>query len=375
MSAAPLRLVATLRDGRVGALRADNARPLAAALLVGKTPAEAAQLAPALFSLCGVAQGVAVQAACAAARGEAFALGVDTERALAVEAAQLHLWRLLLDWPALFDLPPARDRFARMHRRLAQVNDAGAAFDIGGALLDLVANELLNGFFRTLREPRNLGEFADACRRGGGVGAVLARLIESGASDPLDAPVALLSPLPAQHFADTLPDGWPSPAFCRAPQLGDTVCETGPLARHAHNLLVARLLMHRHRIAARVFARVVELSDCASRLRHPLPADMPPLVDVAPLPGGGALACVDTARGVLLHAVRLDGERIADYAIVAPTEWNFRPGGVFEQEGAGWAAPDLASATWRLKALALALDPCVQYAVSVVAAEEDEADA
>ena len=80
--------------------------------------------------------------------------------------------------------------------------------------------------------------------------------------------------------------------------------ETGPLARHAHNLLVARLLMHRHRIAARVFARVVELSDCASRLRHPLPADMPPLVDLAPLPA--AIADTGYAKPVLLEIITAD---------------------------------------------------------------------
>jgi hypothetical protein len=41
---------------------------------------------------------------------------------------------------------------------------------------------------------------------------------------------------------------------------------------------------------------------------------------------------VETARGLLMHEIALDGERIADYFIVAPTEWNFHPQG----PTAGW---------------------------------------
>ena len=365
MNEGALHIVADWRDGRVGAVRVRNTRPLAAGLLKGKTPQEAAILAGTLFSLCGEAQRQAARAACAVARGEHIAPDVDSERALSIEAAQLHLWRLLLDWPALFDMPPVRDRFASLHRALGQIRDKAAAFEVGGQVLNLVASELLGSFFGNVREPHNLEEFVAVSERAGTVGRVLARLIKAGASDPLDAPVPLLPGLRAQDFAEALPGGWPDEAYCRAPHLAGQVYETGPLARHVSNLLVARLVVPRHRIAARLFARMVELADCASRLRHPLPDDMPALVDAAPLPGGGALARIDTARGTLLHAVRLEGERVADYAIVAPTEWNFRPGGVFEQEGAGWAAPDPAYVRWRLKVLAMALDPCVMFDVAV----------
>jgi hypothetical protein len=48
-------------------------------------------------------------------------------------------------------------------------------------------------------------------------------------------------------------------------------------------------------------------------------------------PGVGR-ALVETARGLLMHEIVLDGERIADYFIVAPTEWNFHPQGPL----AGW---------------------------------------
>lgn len=369
MTQAPLQLVAHWRDGRVESVEAKNARPMAAGLLKGKTPEDAAQMAGMLFSLCGVAQRHAVEAACRVARGDEYAVDVDTERALAIEAAQLHMWRALLDWPTLADLAPVRERFGFLHRALGQARDKAAVFEAGGQLLNLVSNELFSGFFVTMREPRNLTEFSATCDHAGTVGKVLAHLIKAGASDPLDEVVPLLPSLSASHLAASLPDGWPDESFCRAPHLAGQVYETGPLARQVSNPLVARLITNRHRIAARLFSRMVDLSDCASRLRYPMPADMPPMIDAASPEAGVGVARVETARGVLLHAVRLEGDTIADYAVVAPTEWNFRAGGVFEQEGAGWDAPDQAYARWRVRALALALDPCVNFEVSVQAGE------
>ncbi|WP_227815864.1 hypothetical protein [Nitrogeniibacter aestuarii] len=370
MTQVPLHLVAQWRDGRVESVEAINARPMAAGLLKGKSPEEAAQMAGVLFSLCGVAQRHAVLAACQAARGEAYAVDVETERALAIEAAQLHMWRALLDWPNLFGMAPVRDRFGLLHRALSQVRDKASAFEVGGHVLNLVGNELLSGFFVTMREPRNLTEFSATCSRAGTVGKILSQLIDAGASDPLEETVPLLPSLRASDLIEALPNGWPDEDFCRAPQLAGQVYETGPLARQVSNPLVARLITHRHRIAARLFARLVDLSDCASRMRYPLPTDMPPMIDAASMGDGVGLARVETARGVLLHAVRLEGDMIADYAVVAPTEWNFRPGGVFEHEGAGWDAPDPAYARWRIQALALALDPCVNFEVSVKTDEE-----
>ena len=133
--------------------------------------------------------------------------------------------------------------------------------------------------------------------------------------------------------------------------------ETGALAAHPSRPLVAMLLSQGHRIAARLFARVMELSDCASRLRHPLAADLPALVDAAPLGPGMGLARVETACGVLLHAVRLEGDTIADYAIITPDLWNFHPVGAFASEAMYWQAFDRAATLARLRWLALSLDP------------------
>ena len=357
-------------DGRgVPLARALNSRPQAARLLVGRTVDEALALVPALFSLCGRAQALTAQAAVAAARGEAApdeAARIAAERAIAAEAAQEHLWRLLLDWPALFGYEPRRGRFAELHRQLARVagNGPDSARDVGGQILDLVAAELLAGFFTVAREPSSLAEFASRARRGGSVGAALGDLLEMGTYAPPRGMATLLPCASAAEWAAALA-GVPDEDFCRAPTWQGAPAETGALARHQDSMLVRLLVQRGHPVAARLFAEVVDLSDWASRLRHPLAEDMPVVLDAAPLGEGAGLARCETTRGVLVHALRLDGDTVAEYAIVAPTEWNFHPAGAFALEGSGWQAPDLESARRHLTALVLGLNPCVPFEVKL----------
>jgi hypothetical protein len=359
-----LRLEAHGVDGRVESVAVCKPGPQAARMPLGRPVDEALQLAPAMFGPWGRAHGLAATAACAAAAapGVARAEGWAEERALAAEIAQEHLRRLMLDWPGLFGHPQRRDRFAILHRRLANLGDARAAFDLGGEILDLVAVELLGGFFRATREPCGLREFVERARRGGSIGAALADIIEMGSSTPEHESVPLLPPCSAAAWAHEF-GGLPADEFCAEPTFGGRAHETGVLARHAGSMLVGGLLAQGHRIAARLFARVIDLADCASRLRHPLATDMPPLIDAAPLGEAAGLACVETASGLLMHAVRIEEGRIAGYAVVAPTEWNFHPQGPFVREGAGWTAPSREVALLRLKALALALDPGVEYEI------------
>ena len=77
-------------------------------------------------------------------------------------------------------------------------------------------------------------------------------------------------------------------------------------------------------------------------------------------PGRGR-ALVDTARGLLMHEIALDDERIVDYFIVAPTECNFHPQGPL----AGWLTGRDAGDREELQTFAAravaALDPCVRW--------------
>ena len=77
---------------------------------------------------------------------------------------------------------------------------------------------------------------------------------------------------------------------------------------------------------------------------------------------GQAIAWCEMARGLLLHWVQLDSAgQVADYRVIAPTEWNFHPDGALANALRVLAPDDTASA-W---VLAAAYDACVECTVAI----------
>lgn len=292
------------RDGAVAAeLRV--LRPTAADAMRGRGADEAQRLLPMLYSICGVAQGTAARLAVAAARGEAAAPRVDA--AVLAEGRREHLWRLLLDWPALLGLPREEALLAEALRRLKDGSFEGWR---EGAL----------------RAP--LGRIDAALDRFGGE-AVPSRL------------------LPVLSAAQTLA-AWPrlDAGFAARPQWQGGPAETGALARAGGG---------NAGWPARVRARIAEVfADSAlGRVES---------IGVAP---GVGRAVVETARGMLMHEAALAGERVVDYAIVAPTEWNFHPGGGLAAVLAGLGPASAEALRAAAERAALAFDPCVRCDIEV----------
>ena len=71
-----------------------------------------------------------------------------------------------------------------------------------------------------------------------------------------------------------------------------------------------------------------------------------------------------------MHGVRVEAGVVTDYRIVAPTEWNFHPAGVFFRETLGLKATGDDAARSQVQCLALALDPCVAWDVADLEGEE-----
>ena len=84
-----------------------------------------------------------------------------------------------------------------------------------------------------------------------------------------------------------------------------------------------------------------------------------------PFDENAGIAGVQTARGLLIHRVRLGAGKIASYQIIAPTEWNFHPQSHWLTDLAEWPAetPEMAE-NW-LRCWALAIDPCVPVQVEL----------
>lgn len=374
---AVIRIRAHCRGGRLSSSSLRLPAGIAPApALIGLAADEAVATLAARATHSPRAHACALRLACDAALGlppPDQAQQLATERALAAEAADAHLQRLLVDWPPCFGFDARHSRFAEFHRRLVADADAATSFALGGEVLDLVARELLAGFFNRIRLPHGLADFIERANAGGALGSVLVEMIGIGASEaPAGGSVQLLGTLSAAAWAAAVGD-WPSADFIATPTFAGAPAETGPLARHAQAALVRLLLDRGHRISARLFAKAIDLADCASRMRYPLTDDLPPLVDAAsPAPGTG-VARIETARGVVLLWLRLVEGRVADCVIVPPLAWNFHPQGAFIREGSGWAARGREAALRRLNLLALALDPSLPYRIELI--DEDDAGA
>ncbi|WP_188261420.1 nickel-dependent hydrogenase large subunit [Azospirillum tabaci] len=366
-------------QGRVRAASVQVRRPAAARALCGRTPEEAMRLVPLLFSLCGTAQSLA------ALEALEDALGLDTRphdaaRALLAdaEAATNHAWQVLMDWPARLGEAPQpkalvglRAAAAAIHPALYPARDGlrpggGSLRPDRTALATAIAilrDGLERAVFATPAPVDVAGLERWASTGGTSAARLMHRLLAPDMAGFGACGVSALAPHPAEWFGEQLSA---DAAFSGLPRQDGAPAHTGPLARQAaHPLVAALLARHGSGLAAHGAARLVELAGLAERLASR--ADR--LTDAEPAPGtgtarhGAGSGVVETARGRLAHWLRLEDGRIADYRIVAPTEWNFAADGPLAQGLAGVEA-DGALAE-RTALLVAALDPCVACVVTI----------
>jgi len=355
-----LRVGLRVNNGRIAQTRITSTRPdVARSLLQGRTRAEVGTAVPLLFSLCGRSQAAASALALAAAAGEAASVESLARCAAAVSAETLRecAWRALLDWPREIGEQLTADSVAAARGslavRLEPQDEDPAMHAIALAAFGARADEWLA--LQTLAE---FDRWADA----GPTAA--SRLIRSlrdtdealhnARSGRVEPGVALLElsqrPAAIVDLCDACaadPEFAGHPTWCGAP------AETGALARLQADPLVSELL---RRSASRVPARfVARLRELALLLTGRAVAD----VGAIALPSGCGIGWVENARGLLIHALRLEGERVGSYRIMAPTEWNFHPDGALALALTGSAAGDLDALRRRTTRLVYSLDPCV----------------
>ncbi len=347
-----------------------STRPqLAQKLLAGRTPEEAAHLAGLVFSLCGKAQRVACETACEAAQGQIpdAALSRARETAVLLELAQEHAWRLLFDWPQQAGMPPDQASLLRLRQNAADPSRFTETLD------ELLRTTLL-GEPAAAWLARDLAGF-EAWRHAGGtpIARLFAELGEG--ADSGISEVDLLPPLEKLEDAAALElarQALEHPAFCGQPLWHGAPAETGALARMGEQPLLAAWIRQRGRGAgARLLARLLELTACSAGVlacssvsEKTAGGDAgATLVRAWSLGDNAGLAGVETSRGLLLHVVRLREGKVAEYRIVAPTEWNFHPAGPLFQALSGLASGDGLEARARL--VAQSLDPCVAFAIEM----------
>lgn len=298
-----------------------------AGLLKGRAAHEALALLPLVFSLCAHAHTGAARLA--------TGLGPADMRLVLAENAREHLLRIMLGWKG--------DDIAEIPAKpvMALVPDTAAAIKDGN--LEPVATGL-ETFLKTYVFGCKPDEFlqmdaaqwlADTQTRP----AAYLRGIKAKNWQDLGAVPALSLP---EMQRDILLERLQMDGFCACPDWQGTPRETGPFARQKNHPLV---LSQGAGLLARLLARLVELAQIPAQLRAAMPLEMP-----------AGLGVIETARGRLIHMARMENGLIADYKILAPTEWNFHPDGVASQALAG-LVPDQA------RALVEAIDPCVDFEV------------
>jgi len=297
-----VRIKLASSEGRIGSVQIRCERPDVTPCLRGQTRAGVLQRISLLYALCGKAQLRAAQLALAAATGEECLTIIDPE--VQREAMREHLWHCLIVLPGLSGKTPQHDEFVRAAKWIAEDRRA------------------------------ELHEWLKC--------AVLTRVPQDEAF--------VANPLPRLEAKNSLAE-WPrlNAEFCRHPTWRGGPAETGTVEiKNTFKSSCYDVIFHCARFdALRCWAAGDEPN-----------GGMVSSVNVAPRVGR---SLVETARGLLMHEVELDGERIADYKIVAPTEWNFHPKGALATYLMGQPAGDRGELERRLARIVAALDPCVPW--------------
>jgi Ni,Fe-hydrogenase I large subunit len=344
-------------DGaRVTGVAIASTRPeVAGRLLAGRGVAEAVEMVPRLFSICGRSQGVAAALACDAAAGRTPDTDDLSESGgiVRTEAVQEILRRVLLDWPRLAGVAPDAAALADARRALGG--------DASGAARAIVKDRIVGA-------SSTWAVFDDAAsgdRWLESAATPAAALITRLAADRPRRAVSEVTLLPAdgEAVARAVAAALAADAaFGRAPTWQGSPAETGALARMRTQPWVAAIVARSgHSALARFAARIVELV-AHVRPDAPSPARVAGAVAIAP---GAGLGWVETARGLLVHAVEIAAGMVRRYRIVAPTEWNFHPRGALAAGLAGAAAPGEDEVRRLVRIAVESLDPCVAYRVEV----------
>lgn len=349
-----------------GALRVFPGRPvpnvestraeLAPRIARGRAADAVPALLASVFSLCSGAQRLVARAAIDAARGGAATAtaSLDDDRTLQLDTVREHLRRLWLDWPEGLGIAVSARESAALGEVVAAGGDTLRAALPGWMQRHALAMPADRWLAHWCEDPTGwLGVWAHQTDT---LPARVLRAAQVGALSLVRTPEPLRVHADPATIAVRLAALAHEPGFALRPAVADAVApETGPWTRLADPLARPGERAYAP-VWTRLGARLAELA----RLALP---DAPGAAGagwlargaVSPAPDVG-LAWAETARGLLVHRVRLAGDTVADWRALAPTEWNFHPSGPVARLLAGLRPSD---DTPRVRLIAAAFDPCV----------------
>jgi hypothetical protein len=345
-----------VRKQQVEQVEIHSKRPRAIGrLLVGQTSQSALERLEWVYGLCKVAHTSALALAWAACQEgqERVVAGSHLRFQILLEAARelgLRLGKEVLNLPS--------DALARLIQlgqgQPARLSDVGRRVEADQAL----------GQIKQIAEwaQTYLGD-ADLSR------------YETLSSAPPSKHVQSLSRTHSERFLRTMAEQiqYDPQLQSQAPTFMGQCMETGVLARalsKGTNIIGAT----EGTPVARVNCLIREMYDLIDLMRHVV-NEYPTEPDCFDLGDGmaiktsphSAIACVETARGRLIHQVTWDKTHYAiqAYHIVAPTEWNFHPEGELHRMLMGLSG-DLETVQHHARLLSQLWDPCVPISIEAV---------
>ena len=360
-----IRIVMTPGD----APRIEQRRPRAVRALIGRPAMEALAAVPLLLPICGEAQRVAAMRAIEAARGEPASAEVERWRdvGLLAERAVSIAWRLAVDWPGLVGAAPDILSIKRVRESARPIAEAARAAATAlpqepspGAIdeaLDATADRL-----RGLAAAATGEDLDRLLKRVSDDPSPMAEVLRRAAAAPLGLGQHDGHRLGPEALAEIAAEALAHPDFDpEAP--GAAAIEVGPLAAVGDPVVAEA----ERRLGAGVLARLLAGARAASQWRHAsrqvlegyAPAPRPPVA----VPDGAGIGVAMTARGPVLHRITLAEPAIADWRVMAPTDWHFATNGPVSRmlQASSTVDPNQSDA-----ALAAAsFDPCARCVVEV----------
>lgn len=336
-------------------------------MMQGRPLQEAVTGVPRMFAVCGRAQGVAAAMAAEAALGKEVSDAVHALRMRLIlgEIVHEYLWRMMLDWPLLAGLPPRVQALAVMRTKLDDLLKSPLAVADWSwsafipMLQDCLRREVLGCDPAQWLALDTLQALERWCEKSQAPAAEVLRGLPQRGSFGMGG-VALM-PEPEESWLRESAVRMARAEFAHQPEWRGVPQETGALARqHRHPLLRTLIEAQGNSVLVRMVARLAELAHLAtgggknSRWFGSLP-----------LGNGSGMAWVETARGLLMHRIASDGDRVLQYRIVAPTEWNFHANGALARGLGGMTAQSADGARKQAQWLVQSLDPCVACEITL----------
>ncbi len=367
-----------------------SSRPLRASkIFIGKSPEQVLSIIPMLYSICGVAQSRAALTAIEQNLSLSSTASLETARDMLVlvENAKEHLFRILTDWPRLFNLERNNNNLAYLGHLVNDFKFAlfqkGDAFSLKSKLtVDIKkTDDLINELDQYLEKHifgkaakkwleikniHDLHNWAQQCD------CITAKSISTicdqgwasqGVTDCQQLPFLdeayLLKQFNTQH----------SENFIAQPQLQGHCYETTTLTRQFDQPLIQSLFKEFHNtLITRWVARLVELANIPEQLRTmrqllSKTASTDSTSNITKLQG---VAQIEAARGRLIHRVNIEQGIISNYQILAPTEWNFHPQGLVAKSLGNLTSKHKDNDIEQLAHLIInSIDPCVGYKLRI----------